>query len=338
MTTQSTKASQSRSSICKWLIRGSGVLLIIGIGLYFGVGYYIFNLLGASNGGCQQPMMYDLQENQPDNFGARYRVDDDLLDVSQYQMPIFEDVQFTPRGEDVELLAWYIPATTPSDAVVIIVHGIAGCRREPTQLIPASMLTQNGFNVFVMDVRNHGDSEIDTGFMAAGNREYRDVLGAFDYLQTRGFDADKIGVMGISLGAGTATIAFGQEPAIPALYLESPFSNLQEMIINTFERDGLPTFLVYPTFHVALLNGINYYEHSPDKSILNHDNRPILMTHGSADTRIPLAQAETLLALAGNNAELVIIPDLDHVEAIYVTGDEYAQRLADFFTETLLPQ
>ncbi|MGB7341429.1 MAG: alpha/beta fold hydrolase [Phototrophicaceae bacterium] len=308
------------------------IILIIG---YYGIGYYVFNILTDVSGGCGQPFMVDMLDNQPDNFRSRYTIDGDFMDVSAYQMPIFDEVSFSSRGDDATLAAWFIPAVTSSDNVIIIVHGINGCRREPTQLIPAGMLVNNGFNVLMIDLRNHGDSEITNGRLAAGNIEFRDVLGAIDYLNEQGYANDKIGLMGISLGAASATIAFAEEATLPALFLDSPFSSIEDMVEEEFTRNGYPLFLMSPAFQIAVWNGIDFYEYSPNTAILNHQDRAIQIVHGEADTRIPIEQAIDLYELAGANAELIRLPDLEHVEAIYNAQDIYEELLVSFFTEAL---
>lgn len=317
---------------------GIGILvtiLAIGLGAYYGIGYFVFNTLTSSPGGCRQPFMVDMLDNQPDNFRSRYSIDSEYMDVSQYQMPSFDDIQFSARGDDATLAGWLVPSVTDTENIIVIVHGINGCRREPTQLIPAGMLVNNGFDVFIIDLRNHGDSAITNGRLAAGNIEFQDVLGAIDYLREQGYTSENIGIMGISLGAASATIAFAEDPTIPALFLESPFSSIEEMVEEEFVRNGYPLFLIPPTFQVAVWNGINFYEYSPNTAIVNHEERPIQIVHGEADTRIPVEQSIALHALAGTNAEITTLPDLGHVEAIYNAQETYEDILVSFFNRTL---
>ena len=66
--------------------------------------------------------------------------------------------------------------------VVIVTHGLNGCKCDPNALTVAGMLHRNGFNVLLYDMRNHGQSDIDNGRAAIGNKEFQDVLGAWDWL------------------------------------------------------------------------------------------------------------------------------------------------------------
>ena len=125
-----------------------------------------------------------------------------------------------------------------------MVHGLGGCKNAITTLTPAGMLWRNGFNVLLIDLRDIGDSTFDDGLSTIGNDEYRDVLAAWDWLmQEKGFEAGKIGLFAESLGGATANYAFSEEPRFAALFLQSTFGNLQEIIAAELTRNGYPTFL-----------------------------------------------------------------------------------------------
>ncbi len=85
--------------------------------------------------------------------------------------------------------------------MVIVVHGSDVCRRNTSVLLPAGMLVNAGTSILLIDLRNHVDSEVDSGRLTLGALEYRDVLGAFDYLCSIGYGKEHIGVMGVFLGA-----------------------------------------------------------------------------------------------------------------------------------------
>ena len=58
------------------------------------------------------------------------------------------------------------------------------------------MLHRNGFSVFLMDLRDHGDSEGDDARFAGGSEEYMDVLGGWDWVRSQGVPAARIGLLG----------------------------------------------------------------------------------------------------------------------------------------------
>jgi len=312
------------------------VVVLVLVGGYYGLGYYIFGQVTTIHPECGVHWMADKINNTPTEFVSQFRIADPTEDVPNLWMASYEDVTFPSREDDVTIAGWFIPAVETSDYTVIVVHGVNGCKRDSTVLLPASMLHRNGFNVLMIDLRNHGDSDITTGRMSAGNEEYKDVLGAFDYLQSQGYEADNIGVMGLSMGAATSAIAFGEEPAIPAVWLDSPFDNIGSVVVAEVNKAGLPGNLVSPAFfQVASLNGINFSENNPATAIQNHNGRPIYIVHGDADNQVPVEAGQTVYENAGDNATFLAFEGLEHVQGVYA-AENYEAELIAFFTAHLI--
>ena len=102
------------------------------------------------------------------------------------------------------------------------------------------MLHRNGFSVLLIDLRDHGDSTREDGRFAGGTDEYRDVLGAWDWLRTeQGLPPASIGLLGISLGAATVLLATGQEPAVAAVWEDSSYADLGTAIDAELKRRGV---------------------------------------------------------------------------------------------------
>lgn len=311
-------------------------IFVILIGGYYGIGFYIFNTLTIVQPHCEVAYLDGKRDNTPEQFFSRFRVVDELEEMTEFAMGRYETVEFPSREDNVNISAWFIPAEEATDYTVIVVHGISSCKSDSTPLIPAAMLHRNGFNVLMIDMRNHGESEITNGRTTVGNREYLDILGAFDWLQTQDYQADNIGLLGISLGGGTSVIAFGQEPLMPALWVDSPFGNLRDVVTYELERTNIPTIFVDATFQIARWNGLNITDLSPDVAIQNHNERPITVAHGSADTRLPIEFGYEIYENAGSNAEIIVFEGLEHVEAIYHAQERYESALVAFFTEALI--
>ena len=133
----------------------------------------------------------------------------------------YEDVEFVSRKGDVTLMGWYLPSPG-CEASVIHVHGISSNRtsREATRI--AAHLVEECFNVLLFDLRAHGTSG--GARITGGIDEAQDVLGAYDYLQSRGSHPHRIGVLGRSMGAGAAVLAAAAEPGIRTLVLDSTYA------------------------------------------------------------------------------------------------------------------
>lgn len=314
---------------------GIVVVLVILLGAYYGLSYYIFDQLTAITPECGAVWMDAKRDNTPTEFVIQFKKVDAVAEAQELWMASYDDVSFQSREDNVNIAGWYIPAPQESDQVVIVVHGHNGCMNDSTQLIPASFLHHGGFNVLMIDLRNHGGSEVVTGRMTAGVTEYNDVLGAFDYLQAQGFDTSNIGLLGLSNGATTSAIAFGEEATMPALWLDSPFANIVDVVESQVSAAGLPAPILRPgVMQVASILGVDLTSRTAENAIQNHNERPIFITHGDADDLVPFESGQTVFENAGSNATFRQVEGARHVEAVYI-DEAYANELLAFFTANL---
>ncbi|HET9905120.1 MAG TPA: alpha/beta fold hydrolase [Anaerolineales bacterium] len=308
-------------------------LLVVLFALYMTVGYFVYDKLSKVTAGGGEN-----SENIPSNFVNR--VDEwAAFDVSPYFMPEFEVIHFSSRQDGLTLTGWFV--ANPADApAVILTHGLNGCKCSSRVLTIAGMLHRNGFNVLMYDMRDHGESDVEDGRAAIGNEEYQDLLGAWDWLiNEKHFSPESIGVFGESLGAGTTLIAFGQEPRLAAAFVDSPYSDLPQIIDEELARNHYPLFLAPGGIFMArIIAGDNLISFSPRDAILHDAGRPIYIVHGTGDTRIGVHHTRQLAELAQQtdaNVEVWIPDDIGHVEAVFALPDEYEQRLVAFFRESL---
>jgi len=138
-----------------------------------------------------------------------------FLPVSpKYTSQEYEKVIF-PSRDGLTLFGWYLPGA--KRAAIIFVHGLGSAGIDLT--FHAAPLVWAGYGALLIDLRAHSCSDGDVS--TYGVREGQDVAGAVDYLLTRGdVDANKIGVLGISLGAQAALRGALMTDAIRAIVLE----------------------------------------------------------------------------------------------------------------------
>ena len=317
---------------------GIFVGLVVGllVTAYLGVGYVIYDQLSDISERCQLP----LESNTPAQFGDTSSGGSwSDFDFSPYFMPNYETVRFPSRDAEIEVAGWYVEAA-PDAPAVILVHGLGSCKNSHTVLTPAGMLFHAGFNVLMIDVRDAGESSFEDGRSAIGNEEYQEVLGAWDWLvETRGIAPERIGLVGESLGAATSLIAFSQEERLAAVFVDSPFDNLPQIIDEELERNNYPTFLRYGGVLMArLASGDNLLAHNPYEAIERANGRPIYVLHGTADTRIGIHHSYQLRDRArqvGADATFWFPEGVGHVEAARTHTEIYETALVEFFSEAL---
>jgi len=191
----------------------------------------------------------------------------------------------------------------------------------------------------MIDLRDHGDSTKEDGRFAGGTEEYRDVLGAWDWLRGQGVPERRIGIMGFSLGAATTMIAMGQEPRIAAIWADSSYGDIGSAIRDELSRNGFPTILeAGGAFAGRLISGDDIEAHSPLETTTLLNGRPIFLTHGLLDKRIDIHFVYELAASVAAHSQVAglwVVPDAGHTEAIRLHPAEYEQRVAEFFLRAL---
>ena len=280
-------------------------------------------------------------QNTPEAFEAPAEY---ALDTSPWAMPPPEEVRIPSRDPGIEIAGWWLPAASadggaPAPAVVVV-HGFTACRHDHAVLLPAGMLHRNGFSVLLIDLRDHGASTREDGRFAGGTDEYRDVLGAWDWLRTeQGLPARSIGLVGISLGAATVLLATGQEPAVAAVWEDSSYADLGTAIDAELSREGYPTFLAPGGVLMArLISGDDLVSYSPLDAVGALGGRPLFITHGTNDERLSVAYGHTLeeaVLTAGGNVESWYVEGARHTESMLTDPSGYEQRLVGFFGRTL---
>jgi pimeloyl-ACP methyl ester carboxylesterase len=266
-------------------------------------------------------------EAHPADFGAPY-----------------EDVNFNSRGHDLRLEGWLLAGESGAPHL-IFVHGIGGQRTADGALELASILARDsGYNVLVFDLRAHGTSDGDQ--VSGGYFEQDDVLGAYDFLRSRGAQPGRIGLLGFSMGAGIAIMAAADEPGIGAVIADSPFAEIGDLIAQETARKTpmpkaiVPGFLPAARVFADVFYGIDLGDLRPERdvSLLAY---PVLVIHGEADERIPVSHGRRVAEKAPPGSEFWSLPRVDHVDAYLTMPEAYVERvvayLASRFASAGLP-
>ncbi len=249
----------------------------------------------------------------------------------------FESVRFRSRRGDVTLDGWHMPRQEGMPAI-IFGHGISVGRTGDGMTELAAMLNRRGFGVFMFDFRAHGMSEGDR--VSSGWHERMDVLGAYDYLLSVGVKAADIGLHGVSMGAGAVCLAAAEEPAIHALSLDTPYARASELILReTSFRTRLPgwfvaVFVPCAIFLASKLFDISVKGMAPERAVSELDY-PIMMIHGTEDSRIPPEQSRRVFNASAEGSRLWVVEDVGHAESFVENKTEYADRVAEYFLSRL---
>lgn len=318
---------------------GLGVLPALGVAVYAAAGLVVVRVGMAVNGGCHT----EHASFTPAHFDTTVWVSDDFdakdLDVTPYLMPQFREVTFPARGEpSITIHAWWVPGPKADGPAVVAVHGWGSCRRDPAILVPAGMLHREGFGVLLIDMRNHGDSTRDDGRYGFGSVEYRDVLGAWDWLVAQGILAMRIGLFGQSGGAAAVVVAMGEDSHVAAGWEESGAADTATAAVEELRRNKYPEILAPAAIFWMWLFGHDVVNRSPLNEAHRIGTRPFQVVHGTADERVAPHHAtdlEAVLQVAYPASRIWLIDGAQHVQGPFLVPAEYERRLGAFFHAAL---
>jgi uncharacterized protein len=250
----------------------------------------------------------------------------------------FEDVRI-PLPDGIELSGWFVPGVGERDAdgaTLIFLHGLGGNR--VALLDQAVMAANRGYNALLIDLRAHGESG---GTVSSiGYREGDDVRAVVDYLLTRDdVNAERIGIVGFSLGAVSAVRAAASIPEIRAVVSQSGFASVEgstsEIVTALSGRSPFPTTGIVLLF-VDQEAGVPVSSVRAVDDIKRISPRPVLIMHGEQDGVINKRSAQLLYDAAGEPKELYLIPDAEHGGLAQSDPAEFERRFFTFLDTHLL--
>ena len=261
------------------------------------------------------------------------------FNATPWQFDSYETINFTSR-DGINLEGWYVEVNSSSPVVIFVHGGYENGKCKPEILLSASYLSKNNINVFMIDLRNHGHSEVVSDYFYLGQKEYLDVLGAYDWLvEDKSYNPQSIGIVSISTYALASTLAF-DESEIGAMWLDSPIIDFPLLVGNELERLGFPRMLASPAITMGeRLVGVNIDDKVPLEVASRAGDRPMYLVHGDNDVRISNEHSKKFYDKAVEaeaNVTLWLVEDSAHVDALWEYSSEYESRIVTFFTDSLI--
>ena len=332
----------------KLFLSTSVVLVLLLPTIWFGLGHVIAKQALTVPHGCGL-----WESNTPTNW----TVDDDWesfepwadseqrismrkdFNATPWQFDSYETINFTSR-DGINLEGWYVEVNSSSPVVIFVHGGYENGKCKPEILLSASYLSKNNINVFMIDLRNHGHSEVVSDYFYLGQKEYLDVLGAYDWLvEDKSYNPQSIGIVSISTYALASTLAF-DESEIGAMWLDSPIIDFPLLVGNELERLGFPRMLASPAITMGeRLVGVNIDDKVPLEVASRAGDRPMYLVHGDSDVRISNEHSKKFYDKAVEaeaNVTLWLVEDSAHVDALWEYSSDYESRIVTFFTDSLI--
>ena len=306
-------------------------LLVLLIGGYFGVGYYVFGI--AASVPCE--VWIEEAENKPDNWSLGDKAD---WDPSDYFIENYKEVSIFADDGEIELKSWWVENNL-SNPTIILLHGLTSSKNSPDILLPMGMMNKSEFNLLAIDMRDHGESTCEDGFYAAGQNETDDVVAAIDWLTDKGISPSNIGIYGNSLGALVGLMTPAKTNEFGSIAVIDPPVDFETLVREEMSYQGFPTFLWEPIYHYALVfKRINMLKDIPEEALSKGSKQPLLIFTGLQSDRILPHHSDDLVDIARANDidyNIYKYDGMGHTQILYFYTEEYSQLLTDFYKSTL---
>ncbi|PZS00663.1 MAG: hypothetical protein DLM69_06190 [Candidatus Chloroheliales bacterium] len=191
--------------------------------------------------------------------------------------------------------------------------------------------------MLLFDFRGHGKSG--GKHSSIGYKERRDLYAAVRYVKSRPeVDPERIGVIGVSMGAATAILTAAECAAIKAVVADSSFATLRDVVYqgfrNTFKLPG-PVVAGPLMMFSEMFSGFRASQVRPIDVVNLIAPRPIMFIHSQADQLINYSHCDRLFEAAAEPKSRWLVADASHARAGELYYDEYMARVNDFFEQNL---
>lgn len=240
-----------------------------------------------------------------------------------------QSVEFS-SASGATLHGWLV-AGQPGKGVVVLMHGVHANRL--ALVTRAQLFSHAGYSVLLFDFQSHGESagtNITFGFL-----ESRDATAAVNFVREK-FPGEKIGAIGISLGAASALLA---EPPLPvnALVLESSYPTIYQAVEDRLViRLGFLGKLATPllTWQLKPRLGFGVDDLRPIRQA-GKISAPKFFIAGTADRDTTLPESQALFDAAAEPKQLWLVEGAAHVDLLSFSRAEYEKRVLDFLAKNL---
>lgn len=250
----------------------------------------------------------------------------------QLHLP-FENIIFK-NVDGITLKGWFIPAEEESSKTIVFMHGWG---MNKGNILCNTYFLRKKYNLFYFDFRGSGESG--AGLASVGYLETRDASAAIKKLiQTRPEKCKEIGLYGLSMGAAVAIYEGARNAAVKCVVAEASYYSYEKVVARWARvHKHVPYFpLVALALYFAKRRlGIDPEDFSPKHNIEKLAGKPVFIINGADDNLSPRHDARKLYHAAKEPKQIWIIPNATHTESALVAGQQYKNRLSEFFDKYL---
>lgn len=234
--------------------------------------------------------------------------------------------------DNLKLKAEIIRTDSIQKGTVILVHGI---RAHKEHFYPVcKLLSNNGFNAVVIDLRAHGQSE--GKYCTYGFKEKHELVALIDTLNNDKSLNKNFGIWGQSLGAAVALQTLEIDKQLKFGIIESTFSDFRTIVNDySFNKFGftIPFMNDYLIWKAEQIGDFDADKIIPSESA-KLIKQPILVVHGNLDKRIKIEYGyKNYYNLTSEEKEFIEIETANHLNVWEKGGEDYFNKVLKFISK-----
>ena len=237
--------------------------------------------------------------------------------------------------DEISLSGYQVtPANDSVRGVIILVHGIGGCKEHFVGL--AKELAKRGVASVLFDNRAHGKSGGE--FCTYGFYEKRDIQSVINFV-VEAYPDRPIGIWGNSLGGAIAIQSMAYDDRIDFGIIESTFTELSQIVYDYKKRIlkgvGIKVFSDYALSRAGQIAGFPPEEVKPIESV-KQISQPVFLAHGDSDMNISFQYGKALFEnLASTQKEFYQVKGGGHFDLYEKGGEAYKNSIMAFIERNL---
>jgi pimeloyl-ACP methyl ester carboxylesterase len=256
------------------------------------------------------------------------------LEGSMPQSARYEEVSFPSRVDNVNLKGWLVGGE--AERAIILVHGGYQTRVDENvdTIGLAHDLAAKGYDLLLFDLRGRGESG---GRGRALHDSDRDIGGAIDFLEARGYELDHVALMGFCSGA-VSSLVFSTEQDVGAVVLDGAFPTLEGMVVRQAVQRHIPASLVelfIPGIRLAAKTLYGFKDVEPI-DIVTNIKAPALFIHEENDDIVSWEETRSLYFAASDpDNEIWQVPGALHSQGYRTAPSVFVDKVDSFLSRTL---
>lgn len=239
------------------------------------------------------------------------------------------EVKYFENSRHQKMAYWYFPVKN-SKAVVILAHGFANPGGKVQMLAHTEYLKKAGYTTIIPEFPSFGDSEGHQIYL--GTREWQDLVDTYNLVKSFPETKDqKIGYLGVSMGAAASITALSQSQKGDFLIASVPFKS-PDSLVEFRAKDYKNSSLLKPFIKLALITELSpgYSQYSAINNIKNV-HVPLLIFQAAKDTNVNSSDAKDIYDLANSPKDFWSAPASHDIH--YDLSKDFQEHVLSFLAK-----